>query len=724
MKKTYVFLAILIVVLMCGCDTTKTSIQQETETKDDFLTIDEVIDTRINTEVATKGLVVGKNDDGFVLKDDGNRIFVRFFNNINDITVNSYIAVYGKHSYINGNKITVSKIEQFDKENITDKAKNITDEDIKTIINTFNETQHTLNFVTLTAKVISENNTFVLQTNTYSVATNNQQSVDADLAKNINKECAIKGYIYECEDNRLTMLVTDVIAINDNIDSSNPNIIVESNYYHYTSVNQVEQLTNYFKVYDIEDGVIDVTNDMISGKISTGKNIITLTVTDSDNNISTSSIVINVGKHKTFKSVESITKIDENCMPPTGNSKVLVIPVAIGDHPKTEEMRDKIEKAFFGTSEDTGWESLQSYYYKSSYTKLNISGDVTPWYQAKKSQKYYANYEDNDDYFYGSTVILDEALEFFKDDYDYSDYDSNKDGYIDAVYLIYNCPIGGNGSPSQEETYWAYQTVDYYVDYRDYQDTKGYAYIFMGYDFFDEELYYDKRKIDINCQTLIHETGHLLNLDDYYDYDENDKYNNDGGYCGADMMDFNIGDHGPVSKIILNWIEPVLIEKSGIYQLPSFAKEGIAFVINTDCKDENFNSIFDEYYVIDFFTFDELNKLESDSFFKTNRGYAGVRVSLANTTLEYESSYYDYKYNNTDSEHKIIQMLEADYDGKFDLSVANNLGANIYDFYQIGDTFGNNYYEDFTSSDGNKIPFIMEVLDINSEYATIKITFK
>ena len=166
------------------------------------------------------------------------------------------------------------------------------------------------------------------------------------------------------------MLVTKVFSLGDNIDADAPTIFTDANYYHYTSINDVKDLTKYFDVVDVVDGVITVTNEMIDGTIKEGKNIITLTVTDSDNNVATSSIVIYVGDYETYQGTENIGSINPYTLPSTGNSKVLVIPIAFENYPKTEEMRTRINKAFFGTSEDTGWESLQSYYQKSSYGKL------------------------------------------------------------------------------------------------------------------------------------------------------------------------------------------------------------------------------------------------------------------------------------------------------------------------------------------------------------------
>ena len=406
-------------------------------------------------------------------------------------------------------------------------------------------------------------------------------------------------------------------------------------------------------------------------------------------------------------------------LPSTGNSKALVIPVEFIDYKAPANMKTNLEKAFFGTSEDTGWESLTSYYNKASYGKLNIEGTVLDVYNTNKTSTYYnRKYIAGEDADY---LIIKDVLEYYDNQINYDEYDSNNDGYIDAVYMVYNCPIGGDGSDTDYDFYWAYTYWDFYADDRTYQETKGYAYVFTAYDFFEEQLPHSKEYLPINCETIIHETGHLLNLDDYYDYDTDDTYNNDGGYCVSDMMDSNFGDHGPFSKILLDWIDPVVISKDGIYELPSFQASGICFVIG---ENKNFNSIFSEYYIIDFYTFGGLNALQNKAYYNTTKDYAGIRVSLANAQLTYEDEYYPiFTYNNTDARYKVLQMLEADYDGRFDLSTANT-DSTLNDFYQKNDTFGDGYYETFKSSKNNKVPFIMEVLDINNEYATIKITFK
>ena len=69
-------------------------------------------------------------------------------------------------------------------------------------------------------------------------------------------------------------------------------------------------------------------------------------------------------------------------------------------------------------------------------------------------------------------------------------------------------------------------------------------------------------------------------------------------------------------------------------------------------------------------------------------------------------------------------MLEADYNGKFDLNSPLSEGATLNDFYQEGEIFGINQYENYKSSKYNPLPFTMKIISINNTSATVEITFK
>ena len=225
-------------------------------------------------------------------------------------------------------------------------------------------------------------------------------------------------------------------------EGSSPVIDASSSYFYFTTLISLNDLKEYFFVEDKEDGVIEVTDSMFNGYINTGQNIITLEVTDSDLNTSTYSFIVEVDK-KIEKIDQEISAVNPHSMPSQGTVNVLVIPIGFDEYEKTDSMLNDIKTAFFGTAGQTGWESLTSFYKKSSYNKLNIQGTVTPWYEPKYSPSYYSNYKDEDNYYLGSTILLEEALTYFRNTYYYGNYDSDKDGYIDAVYLIYNNPIGG-----------------------------------------------------------------------------------------------------------------------------------------------------------------------------------------------------------------------------------------------------------------------------------------
>ena len=597
-----------------------------------------------------------------------------------------------------------------------------TDNELYYLSNIYN---NELQYIRFEGIVTKENEMIILKSSSVNIELDkNAINENEVLSQHVNKKILVSGWIYQKSTSKnLVMMLDNVDYIYNNETVGNRPVIKGATaYYCYYNNSSVNTLTSYFNITDNEDGTISPSSEMITGSISNGQNIITLKVTDKDGNVAIGDIIIEINDYSGIETNESIKIIDQYAMPTIGDVRVLVIPIDLSDNPATEEMRSNIKKAFFGTEDDTGWESLRSYYEESSYGKLSITGEVTDWYTPKYSSNYYANYEDEDNYISGSTVLLNEVLSHYKNSYNYSDFDSNKDGYIDAVYLIYNNNIGGNGTTVEEDFYWAFTYWDFYANSRNYSDTVGYNYVFMGYDFFMEDLVYSNQKLKLNCETLIHETGHLFNLEDYYDYDEFDIYSNDGGYCGSDMMDYNFGDHGPFSKIMLDWVNPVEITRSGIYELPAFTTSGVSFVIGAN---DNFSSIFDEYYLIDFYTFDGLNKLQGNDFFKTNNTYAGVRVSHINATLAYEDGYFPvYAYNNTDTQYKLIRMLEADYNGRFDLNSSTNEGATLNDFYNVNSIFGNNQYAYYKSSKNNPLPFTMRVLSINNTSATVQIILK
>lgn len=390
-------------------------------------------------------------------------------------------------------------------------------------------------------------------------------------------------------------------------------------------------------------------------------------------------------------------------LPSIGNPHVLVIPIEFTDYKAPTNMVKNLETAFFGTSKDTGWESLTSYYQKTSYGKLNISGDVLPVFSTGKKSTYYDNIED------GDYEILKAALEYYDASIDYSKYDSDGDGFIDAIYLVYTCQINRTDDDSM---WWAY-TSEYYTDgYEYYDGVEADFYLLAGYDFL-EEVFASEYNPTYNLETFIHETGHLLGLDDYYDTDSS--AGPDGGIGGGDMMDYNVGDHNAFSKAILGWITPLIMgDDTATITLKSFGSSGDCLIIP-----KNWNgTYFDEYYIVDFYTPDGLNEKEAGAsgLFSTK----GIRIYHIDATLKDPADAWYvwdiYKYNNSSTEHKLISLVEAD--GKNNIENENAYSEDS-DLFQVNDAFKN-----VTWYDGTNANFELKVISMNESEAVIEVVMK
>lgn len=340
-------------------------------------------------------------------------------------------------------------------------------------------------------------------------------------------------------------------------------------------------------------------------------------------------------------------------MPSVGNINILVIPVKVKGYESnaTAENKTKIEKSFFGSESDTSWESLKSFYTKSSYGKLNISGTVSDWFDCGYTMKTIASFEDaTNPYFDPSVRILTEAVSWYKQNNNTkcTEFDSDSDGLIDGVWLVYSAPNYSNVSnPSDDvkKVFWAYTYSNYNLRIVSSSNPNPYRYCWASYDF----MFSGYGTSGIDSHTYIHETGHLLGLDDYYVASVSDDIKcNYSPTAGIDMMDNNIIDHNTFSKMILGWLTPTVVTSTGTYTLKSFEEEGNCLIIPTD---HGWNgSPFDEYMLVEFYTPTNLNKKDSDSYYPGSgiklQGFskAGVRIYHIDARMVLIDSYNRYSY--------------------------------------------------------------------------------
>lgn len=304
-----------------------------------------------------------------------------------------------------------------------------------------------------------------------------------------------------------------------------------------------------------------------------------------------------------------------------GNTKTLVVPVIIKGYSANanETNRERIRKAFFGTSEETGWESVSSYFYKSSYGKMNLSGEVTEWFDSGLTpEQIYSRNSRYDDL--GTMYVLDRVYDWLVDKgYNLSEYDVDGDGWIDSIWMIYSCPSNTKVMGTDDNLFWAFTFWDYNNMNAPHSKSKPLpnTYAWASYDFMNEGT---SSAINIDAHTYIHEFGHTLGLDDYYDYDQ--KHSPLGG---IDMQDWNIGDHNAFSKYAWGWVDPIIIDKEQTVTIHPTSASGDCILIPNNYSWSG--CPFNEYIMIDFV--DNKNLWEKDSKFP----YDGVHLTYTRPGL-------------------------------------------------------------------------------------------
>ncbi|MBQ9449092.1 MAG: hypothetical protein IJU60_04375 [Acholeplasmatales bacterium] len=410
------------------------------------------------------------------------------------------------------------------------------------------------------------------------------------------------------------------------------------------------------------------------------------------------------------------------------NPTMLVIPVNLDNSKKTDAIYNNIKTAFEGTSEETGWESVKTFYNKSSYGKLTIEFEFTPWFTPSKTSSEYENdyYLEEYEQYYGDSIVLEEAIAYFDSTYDFSKYDFDNDGKVDNIWLVYNCPVEYEGSG----LYWAWQTK--------YEDDNGDTdtlradgkiisrYGWAGTDFMDptkESDNYNKENIIVDAHTFIHESGHIMGLEDYYDYD--DKVGVvDRGLFGADMMDYNVGDHCSFNKLSLGWIDPTIVTGSGVTELTleSFTETGKVLLISN----HNIDTLWDEYFLVEFYTNTGLNANDCPIGNSSTMGIRIIHVDAhlaldaqGNKTYNDDDSYpgTGFKYDNTGTDYPLIEMLRADSGAS---SFPDITSSSL--FTASGKTFGVDTHSTFKLNDGTALFFTLSVKSISNGQCTVEIS--
>ena len=401
--------------------------------------------------------------------------------------------------------------------------------------------------------------------------------------------------------------------------------------------------------------------------------------------------------------------------PTVGSPGVLVIPVEFSDVTAASKgySVDKIVNAF-AKNGTTDYYSVYDYYYISSYGQLELDITVLDnWFRPSRTSSYYES--QTMDYYgnkieIGDQMIIDEALKYLEPLMDLSQFDSDNNGTIDSIVLVTTLDI------DYEVTfYWAYRYWNMYTDsndeYYEYDGVYANDYLWAPYKFlhetYDDEgnaIYTDTTVM--NTYTFIHEFGHILGADDYYDT----------AYVGSpmggcDMMDAMTGDHNAYTKFNYGWLTTArLVVTSGsvTLTLKDFSKNGDTVIIANNWNPEL--GAYQEYYIVVYYTGSGLNG-DGYGYFARD----GIIVYHVNASLCYETDdgeIYYFVYNtNTDPS-------DEDYGTEDNLIEFVKSPAGNYT-YVAGDTLGA-----VKDDQGNDLGYTFTVDSIVGDTATLTFTKK
>ena len=203
-------------------------------------------------------------------------------------------------------------------------------------------------------------------------------------------------------------------------------------------------------------------------------------------------------------------------MPSTGDVNVLVVPVLVPDYEEIdidnngtddkEKVKTDLETLFFGDpaeDERLKFGSVASFYEESSYGKLHLTGTVTDWFNVEEELGYTAATQVTSDV---TTEIMLKAVENYRSTQndDLKSFDSDSDGFIDAVWLVYSAPDYTNGGPNLDDmNFWAYTSWANQDSDGDVDSPVANVYGWASYDF----MYEGYQTTSLDSHTFIHETG-------------------------------------------------------------------------------------------------------------------------------------------------------------------------------------------------------------------------
>lgn len=235
--------------------------------------------------------------------------------------------------------------------------------------------------------------------------------------------------------------------------------------------------------------------------------------------------------------------------------------------------------------------SMRDFYLENSYGTFDLVSTTTVWYTAPDTFNYYCNSDGTagtgDDYGWGSypnnvQKLVEDALAAADSNVDFSLYDNDNDGYVDALFVVHAGPGAEAISyPARTDYIWSHKW-SISTQTRDGVHINEYS------------MENQDGKVGVYC----HEFGHVLGLPDLYDTDYSSSGVGDwcvmsGGSWGRKLS----GDPGGSSPVhfsapfkwSLEWLNLTEVDTNMFnVQIPPVENNAVGYLINTPLNNEYF----------------------------------------------------------------------------------------------------------------------------------------
>ena len=342
--------------------------------------------------------------------------------------------------------------------------------------------------------------------------------------------------------------------------------------------------------------------------------------------------------------------------------------------------------------------SVQQYFKDQSYGQYVPVFDVVGPVTLSNNQKYYGS---NDDYNndLAADEMVAEACNLAEDLADFSLYDSDGDGQLDAVVVLF-AGCGEVYGVSDEDAVWPYSgdlETSEEIDYSVKLDGKTVSFFCAV-----PELETGTRRAGIG--TFVHEFAHILGLPNLCVTD---------GGLQKTLGDWDVMDHGSYNnnsrtpagmsayeKFYLGWVEPILLDAPMNVRLRDFATTGDCAII-TASGQSNLNGLSPdprEFYI-----------LENRQQIGWDKYLPGHGLML--TKIDYVKNKWEADEVNNVERHPCVDLIEAD--GSAPKYKADNLTNGYFgkpkDLFPAGATeysmFSNKMYFSSVTEQGEVITF-------------------